>query len=227
MSRLVTASILALALAAPASAATIVQNGSFEEDPGFVGITGDGDAGQTYGSLVGASGGSSWEIYSSLPGWTANAGSSGIEVQTANTIPLAPYHGNYYVELDGNQNTTIAQSIFLGVGRYVLSFAYSPRVNDITTNAISFGVSGLLADLVNGPGIGGTAIGQWSLITREFVVTTAGNYSLFFDAATQSDSLGGFIDNIKVAPVPVPAAGGLLLAGLVGLGALKRRRKTA
>lgn len=219
MKAVLSASLLAIALAAPASAATIVQNGSFEEDPGVA-----GSGGNFFSQILNGTGTRNWDIYSSLPGWTSDQNE--IEVQTAGTVGLTPYDGNFYVELDANRNTSITQNLLLDVGRYILSFAYSPRVNSPTTNAISFGINGLFADEVNGPG-NGTAIGQWTVVTREFLISTAGTYTLFFDATTMSDSFGGFIDGVSVAPVPVPAAGGLLAAGLFGLAALKRRRKSA
>lgn len=69
--------------------------------------------------------------------------------------------------------------------------------------------------------------------TMSFLLTTAGTASaLMFSnfaikvqgAGTTGDSfeMGG---TIRVAPVPLPAAGGLLLAGLAGLALLKRKRR--
>lgn len=214
----VVAATFAVSFAAMANAATIVQNGSFEQDPGIVGLNGN-----NFADLA-TPGGANWDIFTTLPGWTVESG-DGVELQTAETIPLMPYDGNYYAELDGNQNTSISQDITLGLGRYLLSFAYSPRINQIGTNAISFGVLGLVSDTVEGPSAT-YPIGQWTMVTAEFTVTAAGQYTLFFDAASRSDSFGGFVDNIQVAAVPVPAAGFLLFGALGGL-AMLRRRKTA
>jgi hypothetical protein len=50
---------------------------------------------------------------------------------------------------------------------------------------------------------------------------------MFFDATSVSDSYGGFIDDIKVSAVPVPAAGFLLFGALGGLAALRRRKQAA
>lgn len=203
-----------------ASAATIVQNGSFEEDPGVTGVRGN-----SYADIAsGANGG--WDIFGSLPGWAADT--DGVEVQGRFTMPLDPYEGDYYVELDTTQNSGISQTIALGVGRYLMSFAYSPRELSTTTNAISYGINNLFADLVNGPGGAlNTVVGQWTVVTQEFFVKTAGQYSMFFDAASNSESLGGFLDDVKVSAVPVPAAGFLLFGALGGLAALRRRKATA
>ena len=203
-----------------ASAATIVQNGSFEEEPGVT-----GERGYSYTDIAnGVDGG--WDTFGSLPGWAADT--DGVEVQGQFTIPLTPYDGDYYVELDTSQNSGINQTIALGIGRYLMSFAFSPRQASTTTNAISYGIDGLFSDLVNGPGGAlSTIVGQWTMVTREFVVASAGEYSMFFDATSVSDSYGGFIDDIKVSAVPVPAAGFLLFGALGGLAALRRRKATA
>jgi hypothetical protein len=203
-----------------ANAATIVQNGSFEEDPGV-----NGQRGYSYTDIAnGVDGG--WDTFGSLPGWAADT--DGVEVQGQFTIPLTPYDGDYYVELDTSQNSGINQTIALGIGRYLMSFAFSPRQASTTTNAISYGIDGLFSDLVNGPGGAlSTIVGEWTMVTREFVVASAGDYSMFFDAASKSDSYGGFIDDIKVSAVPVPAAGFLLFGALGGLAALRRRKATA
>jgi len=220
---------LALLTAAPATAATVV-NGSFE-DP-IAGNTAGLNNGQFYGTMPGT--GSGWDRWTSLNGWTTDAG-PGIEVQTKKTLGLTPKDGKYYVELDSNSNSAMTQSVWLERGVYLLSFFYSPRANGGQTDGEMAGSNGItysianLSKTVTGPdALMGTTVGTWTRITAKFIADTAANYTLRFAATGQSNSYGGLMDDVAidyVAPVPVPAAGLLLLGGLGGLAALKRRRK--
>jgi hypothetical protein len=219
MKRYIIPTMTALLLAMPASA-TIVQNGSFEMDPGTA-----GNGGASFTGLA-TPGGANWAIWDSLPGWTAvPSGGPGIEVQTDETLgTIDAQDGEYYVELDSTANATIRQSVFLETGTYELSFWYSPRLDDASTNGMSYSIADLFGTL-SGPGTDPvTAVGQWTQIVVRFVVGTGGNYDLDFAANTESNSYGALIDNVAIASVPVPAAGGLLLLGLGGLVAMRRRK---
>lgn len=207
-----------------AAGAATVQNGSFEEDPGVISQgVGNHGKGSTFADMP--TSGNTWGIWQDpFPGWDTDD-TNGIEIQTKRTLGLTPYEGDYYAELDSRNNTSIMQDLMLSAGRYVLSFAYAPRTNDPATNGIKFGVEGVFEDVVTGP-TADILKKEWTLITAEFTVAQAGTYSLFFKADGHSNSYGGLIDDINVAPVPIPAAGLLLLGGLGGLAALRRKRFT-
>jgi hypothetical protein len=215
----------ALLVGASTASAVVVTNGSFEADAG---IALDG---QAFSTLVGGAPGSSnsWSVFTSLPGWTTISG-SGIEVQTNNTLTtINAQDGSHYVELDSNNDSAMQQTItFTSTGRYVLSFYFSPRDGNPSSNGIAYSISGgLLSGSITGPGSGPpvTAVGTWTPILAEFIVTTAGSYNLVFAASpTDAGSVGGLIDNVSIAAVPVPAGGLLLLGALGGLAALRRRK---
>lgn len=206
-----------------AQAATIVVNGSFEAPaPGDVaGVINGAD----YDDMPVS--GPSTDRWPTLEGWRTIRG-AGIEVMTGRTLPgISAQDGAYFVELD-NGNNVIEQRVSLGVGDYLLSFWYSPRVATAGANGISYLVSDLLTGTVNGPGGAlGTVLGEWTEITARFSVLTEGSYRLRFAGIGTGDSAGGLIDNVSISPVPVPAAGMLLIGALGGLAALKRRRTAA
>ncbi len=214
------AAAVAVLSAAPAFAAVV--NGGFEAV--------DGSAGLVRGVALDALSGSQWEVYAAIPGWVSTSG-YGIEVQRGTVI--APHGGNAYVELDshpyrggtGPTNSAMSQNLgALALGVYELTFHYSPRTSDATSMTIDFGVSGG-ATLADSVGYADGAVGSWTAITRRFEVTGAADVILSFAAKGRADQLGGFIDDVSVsaAPIPLPAAGWLLLAGVAGLGALRRR----
>jgi hypothetical protein len=218
------AAAFGLCLAMPAQAAVL--NGGFDvKDDSFKATDG-----QTQSSLVGQTGGASWSVFRNLPNWRTASG-AGIEVQTKNSVGLNPHSGEFYVELDsdprGQSNSRMEQDIFLNTGRYELSFFYSPR-NPVpnNTDGIAFDIKvGALAESFVTSTDGER--GKWTQITRSFFVKDAGTYTLGFEANQNQDTLGGFIDTVSIAPVPLPAAGWMLLAGLGALGAASRRRKAA
>jgi hypothetical protein len=221
--KLLTTAVVAAMLAVPASASTLLFNGSFETGASAVGHTG-----QAFDDLAGNTGGRSWEIFQSIDGWTTTAG-DGIEVQTSGTLSTHDAHeGEHYVELGARFNSRMEQTVALDEGLYRLSFYYAPRVQSRTTNRMGFGVfdellgtntvsSSVNARLSEQPG--------WELITREFRVENAGDFSVFFVATGRNDAVGGLIDNASLAPIPLPASGLLLLAGLGGMAAMRRRKK--
>lgn len=212
------ASAVAL-MAVPAMASTVVLNGSFEEDPGVAGLRGN-----DFADLPTNSGNKSWDIWTDLPGWESTSG-AGTEIQTDVTLgSIDAQEGNYYVELDSHNNSSIAQTIALDAGAYELSFYFSPRTRNEETNGITYGVNGVFSDTVTGPSAD-IAKGEWTEITYLFNIDTADDYDLVFAATGKNDSYGGLIDNISISAVPLPAPALLLMGGLGALGALRRRKR--
>ncbi|OSP54441.1 hypothetical protein [Pseudoruegeria sp. SK021] len=205
----------------PASAA-VVENGSFEDTFSQTGS----NYGQRFDDLMSGPG-SSWDVWSSIAGWTTDSG-AGIEIQSNRTLTeVDAYDGNHYVELDSNSNSSMFQDVLLDVGHYVMTFFYGPRTNNSGTNGINYSLTGLFQGSVGGPGdTTARTIGFWSQVSEAFNVQTAGTYRLRFGASGLSDSYGGLIDAISiaptVAPVPLPLPVVLLASGIVGLIAVRR-----
>lgn len=224
-------------LAAPAHA--VVINGDFEDTSSST--PGAGLANGAQLSQLATGPGQSWDVFTSIPGWTTTAG-AGIEVQTNRTLGSIDAHsGSHYIELDShpkpNSNSTMAQTLALAAGIWRLDFYYSPRNSDVGSNGIAYSVvnqatSSLLAGSVTGPNAtAGTAVGLWTLVSALFTVTGGDSpVTLSFAATGTANTLGGFIDDIsltQVSSVPVPAALPLLLTGIGAIGFAARRRRAA
>jgi hypothetical protein len=226
--------VAAFVVALPVQAATIVQNGSFENGPAEKGLVN-----KAYFNQLDDNYKPNWDVWATLPGWTSTG--SGIEIQSNRTInEVNAQDGGRYVELDSHpkpgSNSSMSQNVFLKRGEYLLSFWFSPRAkgsdNDqklAASNWIEYSVGSLVDGMVTGPDKDfGTKVREWTKISASFIADKAGSYKLTFAAKGYENTYGGLIDNVAidyVAPVPVPAAGLLLLGGLGGLAALKRRRK--
>lgn len=161
----------------------------------------------------------SWQVFTSIPGWSTEG--AGVEIR--DNIVGTTQFGNQYAELDShgaNSNSSIIQSIVTEIGQsYLLSFYYSPRINQSsTTNGISvFWNGSLLQDI----SANGSNINVWTLYN--FVVTGTGQDTLKFKATGIQDTLGGNIDNVALNAVPVPAAAWLFGSALGLLGLARRK----
>jgi hypothetical protein len=175
---------------------------------------------------------SAWSILPSVPGWTLISG-DGIEIQ--NNSVVTAFDGDQYVELDAVSNSIISQTITgfsIGSG-YTLSFAYQPRTSDTTV----FNDNGIDVDFVWGSGAGSMSIfdiafqysdasTDWTVYSYSFnALATTGK--LYFGADGVSNGLGGFVDDVVVAAVPEPSVIALFGLGLLGMGAVSRKRKQA
>jgi len=198
---------MALTLASPASAATTIFFSDFEtQSPG----TTDG-----------------FTFVNTADVWTKEDDTTGIELQFGNTGG-APYDASsrVKVELDSDSNSGMYYTI-QNAGVYSLSFLFSPRPGVASgSNLIDLLLDGdVLASYNGGP----FATTVWSENTVQF--TAQAGQKLIFRAGGTSDSLGGYLDNIKldqVSAVPEPSTWMMMLFGfgLVGF-SMRRRQKNA
>jgi len=209
--------ILVAGLAMQAQA-NLITNGSFE--------TPDLDS-------VNNNGGSSWEVFSTINGWTTEAG-TGIEIQKSGTVVNA-YEGDQYVELDSHNfgltgdsgsNSFMVQALNqLTVGEtYALSFWYQPRTNRTDDNGINVYWGDSTLDLVMFADGQRNTSGGWQNFTT-MLVATGEQMNLGFEAFGKQNTLGGFLDAVSLVEVPEPSTFGLLALGLIGLTAARRAKQ--
>lgn len=149
-----------------------------------------------------------FQVFTTIPGWTTTVG-AGIEIQDQSLpSPPTPFEGDQYVELDSHfsgslpTNSGMAQTLSTTPGAdYVLSFAYSPRPGvSSASNPIEVYWDGVKIDEVTGNGIGLTDT-SWSVKTY-MVSASSSSTVIEFRAVGTQDTLGGWIDDVRVNAVP-------------------------
>ena len=243
------AAVIAMAASGASALSTnIIVNGSFE-DSSPTNPTAGLINGLEFNQLGGP--GPGWDVYDDINGWASGANDAGIEIQhnkAVNTIDAND--GTYYIELDsdddyadsnlpaGTTNSSAIQSVSLmGDLDYFFTFAYSPRTQDAADSGIKFDIGTLLTgnisetltsnaisqSLVPDP----TDVGTWSIAKLRFNVPTTASYDVSFLATGNANELGGFIDSVHLAPVPLPAGAWLALSGAGLFYSLRKRRNVA
>jgi hypothetical protein len=193
---LLPAIVLLLSLLTVSAQANIINNGSFEDPVIFSGT---------------------WDTYGGITGW-----SSTNKIEVRNNVAGTAYDGYNFVELDVYVNSSMSQTVTTTLGtKYTLSYYYAPRggVSEFS-NPIELWFNGGRIDYVTGDGNKSTA---W--ILRSITVIGTGTDTISFKAVGIDDSLGGSLDNVSMAAVPLPSALLLLGPGLVGLIAVRRKFK--
>ena len=162
--------------------------------------------------------------------WTVSNGTVDLIGRSSGGVQyfdLLPGNGNY-VDLDGSTNnpgrmTTNSVFNFLAGHTYTLSFKLggSQRGNGTNTADVAVGIGSLFSETFS---LGANA--GFTTYTRTFTagVSTAANTSFSFEGTGNGDNMGLLLDNVQLIHViPLPTSAAMGLAGLVGIGAVRRR----
>lgn len=181
-----------------AQAQNLVVNGSFEDNVLAAGT---------------------WGTFTGIVGWQ---GTPDIEIR--NAVAGSAQEGSNYVELDTSGNSGMFQQIATGTGWYALSFWFSAREGVAAgSNGLNYSFGDLSGTVL--ANVAGTTGNVWQQYTG--LVYLNGVTNLVFSATGKSDSLGGSLDNVSVTAVPEPETYAMMLAGLVLMGSVVRRRKSS
>jgi choice-of-anchor C domain-containing protein len=216
------AAVTTLALASPASAVNLIQNGSFENG------TGDAPSGSFATEPTGSTNITDWTVVSS------GTQSSTDAVDWINGYWQAA-DGTHSVDLNGLQNGGVYQDIVTVPGKtYEVTFDMAGNPDGAPALKLLV-VSANPVSNTTTPGVDGffTVLGtptrsdmNWTPESYSFVATSTLTMLEFSSADNPNTPFGPALDNVSAFAVPEPATWSMMLFGFGGLGAALRSRRS-
>lgn len=179
--------------------ANLLVNGSFEDTP---------VANNSFQNVVAGS--------SFITGWTVTGTSVDV---IAGPTTWIPQNGNQSIDLAGTPGPgAVGQSFTTIIGQdYEVNFYLGSNHQGSGDKSVNVYINGVSENLT-----GGLTNGSWVQFTRTFTASALSTEVKF--ESTNSGNFGGAVDNVSVEAVPEPLT--LVGLGLMGLAAVRRRRKS-
>jgi len=194
-----------LGTAAPAAAATVIQDGNFDNPPVL-----NPFQTQFGGNFFGT--GNVWQVL----------GQSVDEVGTYWTNPVA---GGGSVDLDGEMPGGISQAFTTGAGTYKLSFYLSGNPDGgISTKSVAVSVGDVSNQLFTYDVTAANSRANMNYVLESLIFTSTGGGDIltFLSQDALDSSYGAVIGGISISSVPEPATWMMLILGFGLTGSLLR-----
>lgn len=201
---------------------TLVENGSFESFDITESEKSQSNPNASWWYFLGGVGVDGWTAGPSVEIWNGSNNPSGPNVFNA-------YDGEYHAELNSHPSPgnafNLYQTLDTVTGQtYEFSFAHAGRAqNPDVADTMSFSVFGNFGAQIHHSVYTAEDNYQWTVYSGTFTANSDTSTIMFTSIVPQTQTLGNFIDDVKVTSVSEPAALGLLALSMLAFGFSRRK----